>query len=564
MACVEDIGQRVDDDVQQLGQRPVLNELGGQIEQPSDQQAALSCRGSGRVHARHHPGDRQHDDHVDAQSRPVLARADIQGQIGRDEEEVVDQEAADGTERTREEPACGDADDDRHDQHQSRGRDAQMRPQRQHGEGEHGHAGQGGQRPCQFAARGLGREGSSRVLYSAAGHRLFPTGHPATRSSPTVFPGRARSSGRHSLRRRPADVRSVRCRDRGAGEDVNVDTGVAREARKTPDRGTSGEQMQPAAAAAGAEHDVCGPCSAAARTIARAGSSSSISIQVPPDCSVSCLIDSSATVRCRPRTSLGRTCTTYRSAARPAAMRPARRHTVSVPGSSVTPTRTRSAAPGTAGRGAAQLIERSVIGLTGQEAQGEIAQRGEVPGLEEAVECRVNAFCRVDVAVQHPPAQLLGRRIDQLDLIGPDQHRVGDAFAHPGAGDRLDGVGQALDVLGVEGADHADVGVQQLEDVLPALLVPPGAGHVRMGELVDEHQLGSAGEDRVEIHLGEPGAPVGDRLRRHHLQAIEPGRRGRAVVGLHDPGHDVTAACSPAGGLVEHRVGLADPDAMPR
>ena len=63
-------------------------------------------------------------------------------------------------------------------------------------------------------------------------------------------------------------------------------------------------------------------------------------------------------------------------------------------------------------------------------------------------------------------------------------------------------------MLDVERRDDVDAGVEQLLDVLPALLVA-AAGHVGVGQLVDEHPFRAAGEDGVDVHLLERRAAVG-------------------------------------------------------
>jgi hypothetical protein len=55
-------------------------------------------------------------------------------------------------------------------------------------------------------------------------------------------------------------------------------------------------------------------------------------------------------------------------------------------------------------------------------------------------------------------------------------------------------------VLDVDGGDHVDPGVEDLVDILVALLVAR-ALCVRMSELVDESELRSAADDGVRVHL---------------------------------------------------------------
>ena len=50
------------------------------------------------------------------------------------------------------------------------------------------------------------------------------------------------------------------------------------------------------------------------------------------------------------------------------------------------------------------------------------------------------------------------------------------------------------------------------DHVLPALLVAARARHVRVGELVHQHDLGMTGEHCIEVHLLEVGSPVLDGL----------------------------------------------------
>jgi len=52
----------------------------------------------------------------------------------------------------------------------------------------------------------------------------------------------------------------------------------------------------------------------------------------------------------------------------------------------------------------------------------------------------IDLLRRVDVPVRHPAAQRLRGHVDELDLIGRADHRVGDGFPLRHAGDLLDDV----------------------------------------------------------------------------------------------------------------------------
>ena len=54
----------------------------------------------------------------------------------------------------------------------------------------------------------------------------------------------------------------------------------------------------------------------------------------------------------------------------------------------------------------AEVFEEFLIGLVGQEPQRQFAERDQVVGAEEVREGLRDPFLRVDVAVEHPAAQL--------------------------------------------------------------------------------------------------------------------------------------------------------------
>ena len=112
-------------------------------------------------------------------------------------------------------------------------------------------------------------------------------------------------------------------------------------------------------------------------------------------------------------------------------------------------------------------------------------------------------------------------------------------------------------MLDVHGGQHGDAGVEQLLDVLPALGVA-GAGHVGVRQLVDDGDLRTACEHRVDIHLGKGGLPIGQRPAGHHLQAFQQRGGVFPAVGLHEPDHDVGEPALAAVGLLQHREGLPD------
>ena len=112
-------------------------------------------------------------------------------------------------------------------------------------------------------------------------------------------------------------------------------------------------------------------------------------------------------------------------------------------------------------------------------------------------------------------------------------------------------------MLDVQRADDRDAVVEQLLDVLPALLVLR-AGGVRVRQLVDEGDVGLAADHRLGVHLLERDALVLDSLARHDLQVADRLDRLWPAVGLDEADDDVGASLLAPVSLLQHRVGLAD------
>ena len=159
-------------------------------------------------------------------------------------------------------------------------------------------------------------------------------------------------------------------------------------------------------------------------------------------------------------------------------------------------------------------------------AERELAQRGEVAGGEVVRERAAGGLADVDLAVLEALDQVVGGDVDDLDVVGAVDDRVGHGLADPDAGDLGDHVVEALDVLDVDGGVDVDAGGEQLLDVEVALGVA-AAGGVGVGEFVDEDELRAAGEDGVEVHLLERPALVVDPAARDHLEAAHERSRSR-------------------------------------
>ncbi len=70
-----------------------------------------------------------------------------------------------------------------------------------------------------------------------------------------------------------------------------------------------------------------------------------------------------------------------------------------------------------------------VVHRLGGTAQGQLAQSGQILGLEEIVLRQARGLRHIDLAGRQPLAQLFGSQINQLDRVGFGKHLV----RHPGS-----------------------------------------------------------------------------------------------------------------------------------
>ncbi|MNT13883.1 hypothetical protein D3C72_1488650 [compost metagenome] len=164
---------------------------------------------------------------------------------------------------------------------------------------------------------------------------------------------------------------------------------------------------------------------------------------------------------------------------------------------------------------------------------------------------------QVDLALFQPAQQFIGRQVDQHDLAGAVEDRVGHGLPHADAGDAADGLVEALEVLHVDRGPHVDAGRLQLLDVLPALGMA-AARRVGMRQFVDQHQRGMAGQRRVQVELAQHPLAVRHRLHRQALDAVDQCFGFGAAVGLDHADEDVDALCRRRARRGKHGKGLAD------
>ena len=180
-----------------------------------------------------------------------------------------------------------------------------------------------------------------------------------------------------------------------------------------------------------------------------------------------------------------------------------------------------------------------------------------LPTPEVVAERGVDLLGRVDVAVGHAAAQRLGGHVDQLDLVGGPDDRVGHRLALLDAGDPLDHVVERLEVLDVDGGDHVDAR-RRAAPRRPASASRCGSRARWCGPARRRARPRAGGRGRRRrpsprsVRRGTSIAPAG-----HDLEVAELRGGLGPAVGLDEADDDVGAALVAAPALVEHGEGLA-------
>jgi hypothetical protein len=120
----------------------------------------------------------------------------------------------------------------------------------------------------------------------------------------------------------------------------------------------------------------------------------------------------------------------------------------------------------------------------------------------------------------------------------------------------MDHIVQRFDMLHIDGGDDVDPRREHVLHILPALVMGR-AGHIAMGELVDQRNRRMPLQNREQIHLFEYLAAVYHLTARHRLQTLGLVRGGLAAVRLQIGDGDVLALILQTVTLAQHRVRFA-------
>ncbi len=214
--------------------------------------------------------------------------------------------------------------------------------------------------------------------------------------------------------------------------------------------------------------------------------------------------------------------------------------------------------PGTLDAVLVAVLQQFVVDSVGDPQQGEFSQRAQVSCSEVVAERGVDSVTGVDVAVRDSAAQRLGGHVDEFDLVGAADDVVRDRLSLLDSGDARERVVEGLEVLHVDGGDDVDPCIEERLDVLPSLRMRRSR-RVRVRHLVNQCDIGSSGENGLEVQVVELRAAVGDLAPRNDLESVEELPGAFASVGFHHGHDDIGSALEASSSFLQHLVGLADP-----
>ena len=162
----------------------------------------------------------------------------------------------------------------------------------------------------------------------------------------------------------------------------------------------------------------------------------------------------------------------------------------------------------------------------------------------------------INLPLAQAAEQLLGGEVDKDNAVCIEQNLIGQGLFYPDPGQLPHQIVEALQMLDVEGAVDVDTGVEQLLDILPALLVA-AAGGVAVGQLVHHGDGRLPRQQAVEVHLLQPLLAVHVDLARLDGEFVEQGQRLLPAVGLHHADQDVDPLLGLFPHRLQHGVGLA-------
>src|ERR1700751_2675349 len=126
----------------------------------------------------------------------------------------------------------------------------------------------------------------------------------------------------------------------------------------------------------------------------------------------------------------------------------------------------------------------------------------------------------IDLALGQAFEELVGRKINQYNLIGILEYPIGDGFADPNASDLLDNVVEAFQMLDVEGGPDVDAGGEQFLNVLPSLWMTT-PGYIGVGKFINQEQARMSCQGGIKVEFIDDQVAIDDRFAGEDLEACK-------------------------------------------
>ena len=213
--------------------------------------------------------------------------------------------------------------------------------------------------------------------------------------------------------------------------------------------------------------------------------------------------------------------------------------------------------PGPGDRMGLHVADHLLVDPLRRATQRKFAQGGQVAGQEVVTDGALGLVRQIDLAVLQALNQIIGRQIDQFDVVGLVDNRIRHRLPHPDPSDPGDDVVQAFDMLDIECGVDIDASRDQFFDIHVALWMP-AARRVAVRQFIDQRQLRPSRQQGIEVHLLQHAPLVLDTLTRNDLKAVEQRFGFLPSVGLDDPDDNVGAFPQTRPRRAQHFVSLAD------
>ncbi len=156
-----------------------------------------------------------------------------------------------------------------------------------------------------------------------------------------------------------------------------------------------------------------------------------------------------------------------------------------------------------------------------------------------------------------PLEKFLHWHVDVHHLVGLLDERVGNRVVDFDTGDPPDQIVEALQVLNTESTDDVNTVLEKLEHVLIPARVSR-IGWIGVGQVVDDHHLGTPGKNRVQVEIFRGDSSEPDDMPGHDLEPRNEGHGLGPTPRVDETENHVDATNLQVLGFLKHAMRLAN------